>query len=192
MKKQCFVFASSLTVLLISVTAVNGQSIITNTVLTASDVPGMEITRTATFPWGYVDLTLDPPEIDNLGIQQTIKTNNYSFTLFYSEFPSIEFAQQGADLYMKIGNILYKKGMWWRGLNHRKIGDMSWYNDYGGNVLVIISGTTCFSVRCSGGDRATRKKLCEQLAIKIDNKIKNGSHVIVSNENPPPATAPSP
>jgi len=190
MKKQRLVFASSLTVLFTTSFDVNGQSIITNTVLNAGDIPGMEITRTSTSPWWHSeDKNLDIDEAYTLGMQQTIKTNNITLRVFYSEFSSVDLAQQAIQVHMRRVAASYSKGIWW-GAKLKKIGDFSWYGDEG--ALLIISGTTCFQVSSSNGDRATRRKLCEQLAIIIDNKIKNGSHVIVSEENPPPVTAPAP
>jgi len=186
MKKQCFVFVG----LLLTSLASNGQ-VITNTVLTAGDVPGMEIFSISVSPWGY--LAEDGLEIMlNPGINQSIQTNGFRLYLSYSEFPSEELAQKSAEHRIKHVVAVYSKGMWgW--FNKRKIGDVSWHHAYGGSAgLTIISGKTSYVVSCQGYNLATCKKLCEELAIKIENKIKNGSHVIVSNENPPPVIAPAP
>ena len=58
--------------------------------------------------------------------------------------------------------------------------------------LLVSTNTICFIVSCAQGDEATRKTICEQLALKILNKIEQGGHIIMSTENPPPVTVPKP
>ena len=192
MKKQCFIA----TVFLIhfSFTVVNGQQTITNTVLTALDVPGMEIIRSSPRTWPYaIDKTLNEWKVlENPGIEQTIVTNNVKIYLQYFEFPSVELAQLAIDNHLERSSAVYYKGIWWRSVFKKKIGDASWFGDDFDNALLIRSATTCFFVSISDGAPTTRRRLCEQLARIIDNKIKNGSHVIVSDKNPPPVTAPAP
>jgi len=81
----------------------------------------------------------------------------------------------------------------WDGVAQQKIGDSSWYGVDGWSAgLLVQSKTTCLLISCHDGDAATRKKVCEQIALKIVEKIQKGGRVVIPDGKPavPAKTSP--
>ena len=118
-------------------------------------------------------------------VEQDAKLNDIQFRVGYSKFPTVEQAEQAVNFYIHDVSAIFARGVWDDAIQ-QKVGDNSWYSEKNGwgNSILIISGTTCIQVSCLEGEEATRKHICEQVALKVVEKIEYGSRVIVSNEVP--------
>ena len=167
------------------------QCVITNTVLLATDVPGLETTTILLESWYYGkdanNQLLTKPEVS-----QYARLNETEIYMRYAEFSSDKEAQETITFTVNDIADRLKKGIW-RGAATKKIGDVSWYyRNVDETSIFVAYKNTCFYVDCSNPNETVSKGVCEQLALKIVEKIENGSHVIVSKENPPPVTVPAP
>jgi len=195
MKKPTALACSMFIFLTFSAYADNGQgnTLITNTLLNASDIPGLEITRNmiTTHPCGEDENYPEWIAFENPAVQQSALLNGIWIRIVYSEFASTNLAFQGIEFQRTRINVLFFQGVW-DGATQQQIGEQTWYGEEEA-ILFILSKTTVFTINCIyGADLTTRRAVCEQLALKIVEKIENGSHVIVSEENPPPISAPAP
>ena len=194
--KKPTTFACSMFVLLsFSAYADNdqGNTIITNTVLNALDIPGLEIFQSIaiTHPCGTDENHPEWTSFENPAVSQGVILNGITISIKYSEFLSEELAFQGIEFPRKRMTIAFLSDAW-EGAAQQKFGEITWHTEDEA-ILFIMSKTTVFLINCiMGADLETRRAVCEQLALKIVEKIENGCHVIVSNENPPPITAPAP
>ena len=172
---------------------IQGNTIITNTVLNVLDIPNLEITQSIeiTHPYGSDENNLEWPVLENPAISQGARLNGIRISIKYSEFPSVGLALQGIEYQRTRMNVFFVPDVW-DGATQQQFGEQTWHAEDEA-ILFVLSKTTVFLINCiRGTDLTTRRALCEQLALKIVEKIENGSHVIVSDENPPPVTAPAP
>ena len=153
---------------------------ITNTVLNAMDVPGIEIKE------NYSRLGLfsivgenNPIGIANSGVYQVGKLNDIEFWIQYAEFSSAEFALQGIESYFENIAPVFDLGIW-DDPPEQTIGNQVWHDEGGSSAaLMVLSDKTSFIISCHDGDTTTRKRTCEQLTLKIIEKIQQGGHVLV-------------
>jgi hypothetical protein len=195
MKKACsgLMLVTFAFLLTYSTYAKEEQSIVsvTNSVLCSADIANLEIVKTFSSLWYYaLDKNNTPLTIQRIDQRATLK--EFRFGIQYAEFSSVENAFQGIKLHM--GNLaaVFSKGMW-SGAIQENIGEHSWYNEEPNSVgIIVLQGTTYVQICCDGGSAATRKKVCEQLALKIVEKIKNGGRVIIPEEKTVPPGKASP
>ena len=201
MKKPCFLLTSLMASLLSATIMYADNGVITNTVLNATDISGLEITNCSSNYWLSAEDLNNIIIIRNPALWQFATLNGIEIGIKYSEFSSTNLAINGLIGRKMNINTVFEEGMW-DGATHQIIGDLAWHHESwfyrkikGGNgdvVLLLVSNTTCLSISCDKGDEATQKSVCEQIALKIVEKIQQGCHVIVSDENPPPHTQPAP
>lgn len=202
MKTSCFLtFAAMACATLSSVFANDGQpnTVITNTMLHASDIPGLNIEKSDSTFWWHGKDEDSPWPLENSAMEQEATLNGIQFRITYSEFRSSELATQGLNYQKdKVATAVFDEGIW-NGATPQTIGDVSWHydnwlhNDENGSVgLLLVANTTCLLMSCDDGNEAVQKSTCEQVAVKIVEKIRQGCHVIVSDENPPPQYKPAP
>jgi len=197
MKKlsNVLVFLMFVFLLAYSTYAKDGQNTIgvTNSVLCETDIDGLKITRNSPVGWWYAESKSDrerrPLAIS--GIDQDAALNGIQLLIRYAEFPSAELALQGIEYHRRCVAAPFALGIW-DGSALANIDGRTWYGEDEGSIgLLVLSKTTCLLVGCyTGGDVATRRKVCEQVALKIVEKIKNGGRVILPEEKTvPPAKA---
>jgi len=166
---------------------------VTNSVLCAADIPGLKIIETESF---MVQSRFRPDiDLKLQRLKQLIKIQDINVHLQYAEFPSTNIAQQASFYHFPYnlpqGVSVFEKNPFddgiWEDAIHKTIGDQIWHYEYKGSIeLLILSATTLVRISCDGGDIKTQKKLCEQLALKIVEKIKQGGKVLIPDEQPPP------
>jgi len=174
---------------------------VTNTVLCATDISGLEIISLAPAGWMYADA--EPPAWphSNPGVQQNVALNGIKSHIVYSEFITTNLSHQGFNYRMDgiINN--FTLGVWPEA-EQQSMGDVSWYC---GPVtyteqqrvyfcLFVLYKTFCFKITCFDHDdtdptlhrgEAVMKNVCEQLAVKILKKIDQGGKVFKPIEPPP-------
>ena len=202
MKNPCFLFTSLMTVLLSATTLYADNTVTTNTVLNATDILGLEIIKCSSNFWCSAEDVENLDPVENPAIQQSVSLNGVQIQILYSEFPSTNLAINALILHKrKPLSINFEDEGIWDGAMQKIIGDTLWHIDewswfdgeYGSVALLLVSKTTCLMINTNrDGDEATQKSVCEQIALKIVEKITQGSHVIVSDENPPPQYKPAP
>ena len=212
MKKLCFGFVCVIFSLFFTFSLDANDSIITNVVLNAENIPGIDIVKMAHHSWWYPwnNVTGEPIDrseiteqewldtrhgkegklIKNLGVVQfaCINENELPMTIYYIEFPTHERALHA--LGGSRTNLLFQ-GVW-PNATQKKIGDASWYYDLPPRIkLLVLKNSICFEILYHNEDDTVRRSTSEQVALKILEKIEQGGHVILSTENPPPVTAPT-
>ena len=185
MKKLCFAFVCSL-IMASSMCVYGEQSVITNIVLLATDVGGLETNKMLPVSWYYGE-DINNQILKKTGVAQSAHLNETKIYVRYAEFSSDIEAQQAISYTVNDVSTRLKKGIW-EEATQKKIGDVSWYDNNWETSLFVANKKICFYVDCDNSNETIRKTLCEQLALKIIEKIEQGGSVIVSNENPPPAT----
>jgi len=157
--------------------------VVTNAVLCETDIVGIKIKESFPLEWWSVQNETNNL-LENPGLVQYLTLKGIQARIHYAEFSTAELALRGIKCHQKNVAAIFTKGMW-DGAAQQKTGDYSWYSENGwGDVLLIVSGTTCFQVSCLEGEKVLRKRICEQIALKIVEKIQKGGRVIMPEEKP--------
>ena len=176
--------------------APDGQntSQVTNSVLCETDIPGLKIINTSPRGWWYKEniYARCALPLEMLGVDQESMLDDVRVDIRYAEFPTVEYAEHALILHKNNVAACFENSWLW----NKRIGNKNGHTfhvDYRGpTALLFRSETTCVLISCAHENAKKRRAACKFLAKKIIEKIKQGCHVIVSEENPPPATAPSP
>ena len=161
------------------------QTTVTNTILNVTDFSGLAIKKHFSDSWCYIS---NGNEIWAPSVAQVARHANIEISLDYAELSSFEEAKKAVEYTINNAAAKLKKGIW-KGATQQKMGDLSWYGDHTSRTsLFVVSQTTCFSVTCFGDEEnvAVHRTLCEQLALKIVEKIEQGGKVLMPDGTPPP------
>ena len=152
----------------------------TNTVLSAADFESFEIVTMYKSSWVYGFENGENLEVEAL--RQDFFVNGINCFIKYGELPSVEIAQQVITNHVADVAVIFIQGMWAEA-NQPQMGDGSWYFDCGSYISILFSSeATCVLLSCYYGDETTTKNLCEQLALKIVEKVGQGGHVIIPDD----------
>ena len=150
-----------------------------------TDIDGLKITESRPEGWGY-DLDKNNNILRNPGLYQEAMLGKIRFWIKYTEFQSVKQAEQAIDFYVHDVASIFVKGIW-HDTSLQNIDAQTWYNEEGSSCgLLVLVNTTCFLISYHDRNVEKRKKVCEQIALKIIEKIKQGEHVIMPEEKPAP------
>ena len=143
---------------------------LTNSVLYEEDIVGLQITSSTSR--GY---DVNRRSLYNPGYYQEATVEGIRLFVSYSEFPSAKQAEQAAEFHVHDVASVFYKGIW-DNASLKNIGDVSWYSVDGWSVgLLVLSVNTCVLISCHDGDAINRKRVCEQIALKIVEKIEQNT-----------------
>jgi len=160
---------------------------VTNSVLCVTDIPNLNIIESK--PYVGMFRYQSGVEVNYQMMTQKLKTNDINIHLNYAEYPSIGLAQfisTNKNPYTISASLIKKnpfiEGIWEDAI-HQSIGDQMWHYEINNMIdLLVLYETTLIHIGSWGGDMATQKNICEELALKIVEKIRQGGKVLIPDE----------
>ena len=165
--------------------ATRGNIPVMKFVLTQDEIPRLTIRKYSLFNWGIGENQKRKKE-ENPDVYQEFLLGDIDGWIRYSMFLEANEAYQAIVFYLQNITSVFTKGIW-KEADKEINKHQSWYYEGENSVgVIVLSGTSYFQISCHDGDAVTRKKVCEQIALKIIEKIKQGEHVIMPEEKPAP------